>query len=110
MNIRRKRQDIRQTFMEEEAKSEAFLKKLGTIKKKNKESKERTVLNQVKIEWYNKMKSYQKRERALEDELDKFMRDNANLKLGNDCEEATRRVRDRLHEHHDKIMKKEMSY
>ena len=107
---RRKKQDIRQTFMEEEAKSEAFLKKLGTIKKKNKESKERTVLNQVKIEWYNKMKSYQKRERALEDELDKFMRDNSKIIMANDCEEATSRVRDRLHEHHDKIMKKEMTY
>ena len=39
--------------MEEAAKSEAFLAKLGKIKKSNKESKERTVLNQHKVEWYN---------------------------------------------------------
>jgi hypothetical protein len=46
------------------------------IKKSNKESKERTVLNQHKIEWHNKMKTYIKREKQLEDELDKFLRDN----------------------------------
>jgi hypothetical protein len=59
----RRKKDIKLTFQEEAAKSEAFLEKLGNIQKKNKESKERTVLNQHKVEWYNQMKTYLKREK-----------------------------------------------
>jgi hypothetical protein len=49
--------------MEEQAKSAMFLQKLKKVQKSNKESKERTVMNQHKIEWHNKMKQYIKREK-----------------------------------------------
>lgn len=90
--------------MEEEAKSASFLQKLTKIKKSNKESKERTVLNQHKIEWHNKMKSYLKREKQLDDELEKFLRENPSLRVQSDCEQATKNVRERLKENKQKIL------
>lgn len=48
----RKGKNIVDQFKEEEEKSLQFMQKLTQIKKSNKESKERTVINQHKMEWF----------------------------------------------------------
>ena len=65
----RKKKEFYAKFQEEEQRSAMFLDKLKQIKKSNKESKERTVINQHKIEWHNQMKSWIRREKQLENEL-----------------------------------------
>ncbi|CDW87601.1 UNKNOWN [Stylonychia lemnae] len=77
--MRRKNQNIHEQFKEEEAKSMQFMQKLNQIKKSNKESKERTVINQHKLEWFKKFRQSQKREKQLEDELNEFISKNPNL-------------------------------
>ncbi len=49
-------------FREEEEKSAMFMQKLTQIKKQNKESKERTVVNQHKLEWFKTFRANQKKE------------------------------------------------
>ena len=61
MNKERKK-NIAEQFKEEEAKSVQFMQKLTQIKKSNKESKERTVISQHKLEWFKQFRSNQKRE------------------------------------------------
>jgi len=39
-----------------------FMQKLTQIKKQNKESKERTVINQHKLEWFKTFRANQKKE------------------------------------------------
>jgi hypothetical protein len=44
------------------------------------------------------MKQYQKRERVLEEELEKFMDTFGDMKVTSRCEEATHNVRNRIKE------------
>ena len=73
--------------------------KLKAIKKQNKESKERTVVNQHKVDWYNTMKTQIKREKVLEAELLQFVESNSNLKVASDSDAMTRRVRSAIVAH-----------
>jgi hypothetical protein len=58
----RRGKNIAEQFKEEEEKSMQFMEKLTQIKKSNKESKERTVINQHKLEWFKTFRQNQKRE------------------------------------------------
>jgi galactokinase/mevalonate kinase-like predicted kinase len=60
--IGRRGKNIAEQFKEEEEKSMQFMEKLTQIKKSNKESKERTVINQHKLEWFKTFRQNQKRE------------------------------------------------
>jgi hypothetical protein len=60
--IDRRSKNITEAFKQEEERSQQFLSKLTQIKKSNKESKERTVINQHKLEWVKKLRQYEKRE------------------------------------------------
>mgnify|MGYP003332488190 CR=1 FL=1 len=93
---RNKKMPIQEQFQQEEAQSAAFLSKLTQIKKANKESKQRTVINQHKLEWQKQMKQYLKRERTLEDELLKFMHDFQGMQVQSKCEGATKKVREHI--------------
>ena len=63
------------------------------MKKSNKESKERTIVNQHKLEWYNQMKLSLKRERTLDDELLKFIEKNPELRVTSNSDQMTKKVR-----------------
>lgn len=102
--------NIQQAFKAEEANSAAFLEKLKKIQKQNKESKQRTVVNQHKIEWYNQMKSSLKREKQLEEELEKFIGENPNLKVTNDTDRMTWRARSAIHELEEDWAERERYY
>ena len=60
---KRKGKNIAELFREEEQKSVDFMHKLTALKKANKESKERTVINQQKLEWFKQFRNNQKREK-----------------------------------------------
>ena len=53
--------------------------KLKNIKKSNKESKQRTVINTHKLEWVKQLRAFQKRERVLEEEINTFIHQNPAL-------------------------------
>lgn len=52
------------------------MQKLTVLKKKNKESKERTKINSHKLEWVKQLRLMAKREQTLEDELSLFIQSN----------------------------------
>ena len=108
--MRRKKQDIEKTFLEEQAKSAQFLKKLTKIKVQNKESKERTVINQHKVEWFNQMKGYQKREKVLEQEIEQFMEKFENMTVASNCGENTAKVRARIKEQESMMLESERQF
>jgi hypothetical protein len=60
----------------EEMRSKEFLNKLNVITKKSKESKERTIINAHKLEWFKQFRNMQKRQQTLDDELAKFIKSN----------------------------------
>ena len=91
-----RRKNLQSAFLEEEAKSQQFLQKLGQIQKKNKESKKRTIVNQHKLDWVNTMKTFLKREQTLDVELTKFLESNPHIKVAANSQRATLAVRDRL--------------
>lgn len=65
----RKKLSVAQQFALENERSDHFLKKLSHIKQTSKESKQRTIVNQQKLEWHKAFRQDQKREEALYDEL-----------------------------------------
>lgn len=64
---------------EEENRSADFLQKLTTMTKKNKESKQRTKINQHKLAWMKQFSNLQVREKALDDELQAFLLSNPSI-------------------------------
>lgn len=53
-------------------------------------------MNQHKVDWFNQMQSYIKREKNLENELEQFLNDNPSIRIECNCEEATSKVRGHL--------------
>jgi len=66
-------------MQEEESRSADFLQKLNTMKTKNKESKQRTKINQHKLAWFKQFRTLQTREKALEEELKTFLLSNPSI-------------------------------
>ena len=73
---KRKQLSIAQQFALENERSDHFLSKLNQIKKETKESKQRTIMNQQKMEWHKTYRADQKREEQLTDELRMFINSN----------------------------------
>ena len=70
---------VKQQMAEEENRSADFLSKLTAMTKKNKESKQRTKINQHKLAWFKQFRTLQAREKALEDELKNFLLSNPSI-------------------------------
>ena len=66
-------------MQEEESRSADFLQKLNAMTKKNKESKQRTKINQHKLAWFKQFRTLQSREKALEEELKTFLLSNPSI-------------------------------
>lgn len=46
----------------------------------------------------------------MEDELEKFLRENPSLRVQSDCEQATKKVRERLKENKDRILESDKMF
>lgn len=76
MSKARSKLSVAQQFALENERSVDFLNKLNQMKKETKESKQRTILNQQKLEWHKQFRLDQKREEQLTDELRQFVNSN----------------------------------
>lgn len=73
---KRKNMSVAQQFALENERSNHFLDKLNQIKETTKVSKQRTIVNQQKLEWFKTFRQDQKREEALFEEIQQFINEN----------------------------------